>query len=91
MGNVKTSRVGETNYNNAGYLMKIVEYESTLSIVVEFEDSDKTRVKSQYQYFKHGRILNPSDKKRRHTASPVRRTRNFYENLRTNCLSASYI
>ena len=91
MCNMKTNRVGETNYNKAGQLMKLVEYDSTLSIVIEFQDEFKTRVKSQYQYFKQGKVLNPSDKKRCRNARPIKRTMAFYENYRSNNLKAIYV
>ena len=49
----------EENYNNQGSLMKIVEYNNTSDIVVEFQDKYKTRVNSQYCNFASGSIKNP--------------------------------
>lgn len=49
----------EENYNNQGSLMKIVEYNNTTDIVVEFQDKYKTKVNSQYCNFVSGSIKNP--------------------------------
>jgi len=50
----KESRIGETNFNNQGLLMKIVEYKNNQDIVVEFEDG--VRVSTQYDSFKTRRV-----------------------------------
>ena len=39
--------------------MKIVEYNSTLDIVIEFQDEHKCRVHTQYVNFKNGKCKNP--------------------------------
>lgn len=52
-------RIGEEKYNNQGCLMKIVEYKNSSSIVVEFQDSFKTRINSAYKEFRLGNIRNP--------------------------------
>lgn len=55
-------RVGEENYNTFGTLMRIVEYNNTSDIIVEFQDEYKFRKKSNYANFKMGRIKNPYDR-----------------------------
>ena len=57
--NLKEERLGATNYNNQGYLMKVVEYNSNNNIVVEFQDCEKTRVKTRWTEFCNGSITNP--------------------------------
>ena len=37
----KIDRTGETAHNTQGRLMKIVEYHSTMNMVVEFEDGER--------------------------------------------------
>ena len=55
----KIDRTGETNVSNEGCAMKIVEYNSTLDIGIEFQDEHKYRVHTQYQAFKNGECKNP--------------------------------
>ena len=55
----KTDRLGETNISNEGCIMKIVEYNDTGDIVVEFQDEHKYRVHTQYRNFKNGKCKNP--------------------------------
>lgn len=57
-----TNRLGETNYNNKGTLMKIIEYQNANNIVVEFQDEQKTKVHTRYRFFKNGGVYNPYDK-----------------------------
>lgn len=49
----------EEKYNNQGCLMRIIEYNKSNNIVVEFQDEHKTRVRSIYANFKSGSIKNP--------------------------------
>ena len=58
-GRNKINGIGEENFNKYGDLMKIIEYNDSLNIVVEFQDSYKYKVKTQYQCFKNGTIKNP--------------------------------
>lgn len=60
-GNVKNNptRLGEERYNNEGCLMRIVEYNSSKNIVVEFQDEYKARLNTQYSHFLSGNIKNP--------------------------------
>lgn len=46
-------------YNNQGCLMKIVEYNKSSDIVVEFQDNYKYRINTIYANFKSGSIKNP--------------------------------
>lgn len=59
MSKNKINRTGETNVSNEGCAMKIVEYNSTLDIVIEFQDEHKYRVYTQYGCFKKGGCKNP--------------------------------
>lgn len=54
------NRIKETNYNNYGSKMTIIEYNNADDIVVEFENGYKT--KSRYSHFKEGKIKSPYDK-----------------------------
>ena len=55
----KSERLGEERLNNQGCLMKVVEYEKTESIVVEFQDEYKGRVVTRYNEFAKGKVKNP--------------------------------
>lgn len=55
----RTERLGEERLNNQGCLMKIVEYNKTDGIVVEFQDKYKARVVTRYNEFAKGKIKNP--------------------------------
>lgn len=55
----KAKRLGEERYNNQGCLMKIVEYNKTEDIMVEFRDKYRGRVSSRYKDFVKGSIKNP--------------------------------
>ena len=56
---MKKDRTGETNINNQGCPMTIIEYIDYKNIIVEFDDEYKTKVKSQYCNFKSGSVKNP--------------------------------
>lgn len=51
-------KIGETNYNNQGCLMKIVERLNRNSIIVEFQDKYKYRTKCQINAFINGQVRN---------------------------------
>lgn len=55
----KKERLGEEKYNKQGCLMKIVEYNKSSDIVIEFQDKRKTRIKTMYKEFVKGSIKNP--------------------------------
>ena len=49
----------EERYNNHGNLMRIVEYNKTDSIIVEFQDEYNAKVHTQYSNFLKGLVKNP--------------------------------
>ena len=53
-----STRVGETNKNNQGYLMKIIKYFSCKNMTIEFEDGTTVTGRS-YRDFKKGCIRKP--------------------------------
>lgn len=53
------NRLGEENYNNEDCLMKIIEYNDSKNIIVEFQDKNKARVHTTYNCFLHGEVRNP--------------------------------
>lgn len=55
----KKYRIGETNINNQGYLMKIIQYDNNINIIVEFQDEYKAKVHTTYQHFLNGKVNNP--------------------------------
>lgn len=55
-------RLGEENYNSYGRLMKIIRYNSSKSIIVEFQDEYKTKLECRYDQFKKGTLVSPYDK-----------------------------
>lgn len=59
---IKINRIGEERINNQGFLMRIIEYNDTNNIIVEFQDEYKAIVKSYYDSFIHGKIKNPFHK-----------------------------
>ena len=62
MDKCKTAaRLGEIRNNNFGTPMKIIEYNSSQDITVEFQDEYKYKRKTIYINFVNGNILNPYD------------------------------
>ena len=59
MGRNKIDRTGETNTNKEGCIMKIVEYNNALDIIIEFQDEHKYRLHTSYKHFKNGQCKNP--------------------------------
>ena len=55
----KIDRLGETSLSNEGCIMKIVEYNNILDIIIEFQDEHRYRVHTQYGNFKKGNCKNP--------------------------------
>ena len=55
----KIGRIGETNISNEGCVMKIIEYNNTNDIIVEFQEVYKYRLHTQYSNFKNGQCKNP--------------------------------
>lgn len=56
---MKKDRTGEININNQGCQMKVIEYNNSNDILVEFNDEYKTKVRTQYHNFKSGSVKNP--------------------------------
>lgn len=52
-------RIGENNFNKQGCLMKIIKYNSSHNIIVEFQDEYKANIKTTYSDFKNGKVRNP--------------------------------
>ena len=52
------SRVGETKYNKQGCLMKVIEYNSSVDVVVEFQDEYKWKTHTQWIHFQNGNVRN---------------------------------
>ncbi len=44
----KKKRIGLEKYNNQNCLMKIIEYNNAIDIVVEFQDKYKAKVHARY-------------------------------------------
>lgn len=59
---IEKNRIGEINYNKFGTKMKIIEYNGSMNILVEFQDEYRYRVKATYQQFKNREIKNVYDK-----------------------------
>ena len=55
----KIDRTNEVNTSNEGYLMKIVNYNNSHDIIIEFQDKHKARVHTNYGAFKNGEVRNP--------------------------------
>ena len=52
-------RIGEERLNSQGYLMKIIKYENTNNITIQFQDKNKALVDNVYSNFLKGLIKNP--------------------------------
>lgn len=52
----KKDRVGETNVNKQGYLMKIIQYNGYDDITIELDNENKTQIKTTYKSFKNGTL-----------------------------------
>lgn len=55
---LKQQRLGATNYNSQGCLMKVVEYNRSGDIIVEFQDEYKYKKKTKWDTFCSGMIKN---------------------------------
>lgn len=55
----KIARLGQENFNNQGYLMKVIEYIDSKNVVVEFQDKYKGRVSCYWKSFVDGEVKNP--------------------------------
>lgn len=59
---ILSCRIGKENINHHGYKMKIVEYNDSNNVIVEFQDEHKARVHTTYQHFGFGDVKNPYSK-----------------------------
>ena len=57
--NEREDRLGEIKYNKQKCLMKIVGYNSSHDIIVEFQDEHKEKVHTNYKCFESGSVKNP--------------------------------
>lgn len=57
--NKREERLYQSSVNYQGSTMKIVEYNNSSNIIVEFQDEYKARVHGQYKNFQNGKIKNP--------------------------------
>lgn len=55
----KTNRLYEEKLNNQGCLMRIIVYNNSSDIIVEFQDEYKAKVHTSYNNFKNGLVKNP--------------------------------
>lgn len=54
--------MGETKVNRYGTPMKIIKYNSSSDVIVEFQDEHKFKTKTTYSNFNRETIINPYDK-----------------------------
>lgn len=61
-GNIKNPnyRLGEMRVNKQGCLMKVIEYNNTINMKIEFQDEFKTVVNTEWRLFDTGSIRNPN-------------------------------
>lgn len=52
-------RVGEERLNSQGCLMRLVEYDDALNVIVQFQDEYKSKINTQYNNFINGYVKNP--------------------------------
>ena len=57
--NKKNERLGLTGYNKQGCLMKIIEYNCSTDIIVEFQDEYKAHVHTRFDHFQEKAVRNP--------------------------------
>ena len=55
----RRQRIGEMKYNNQGCLMKIIQYNTSKDIIVEFHDKYGAKIHTEYINFKKGNVRNP--------------------------------
>lgn len=52
-------RIGDTSFNKQNCKMKIIEYNNSHDIIIEFQDDYKAKVHTSYQAFVNGEVKNP--------------------------------
>ena len=58
----KQERIGVEKLNNEGCLMKCVEYNTSIDVLVEFQDKCKAQVRTRWDAFVKGQVRNPKKK-----------------------------
>ena len=61
--NLREERLGAENYNKNGRLMKVIEYNKTEDIVIEFPEDGMQR-RTSWSLFSKGEIKHPDDKRK---------------------------
>lgn len=61
---LEDKRVGSTNLNIRGELMKVIKYNNANDIIVEFQDQWKEQIHTSWDCFKNGRVQNLHDKEK---------------------------
>lgn len=56
---IKNERLGVANFNYQNSLMKVVIYNNSKDIIVEFQDDGKARVHTSWSWFEKGVVENP--------------------------------
>lgn len=56
---LKKQRIGEERYNNSGDLMRIIEYNNSYQVLIEFQDDFKYQEMVLYSNFIKGTVKNP--------------------------------
>lgn len=59
---IREKRIGEIGYNNFGSKMMIIDYNTNIDMIVEFQDEYKIRKHTSYQKFMKGNVHNPYDR-----------------------------
>ena len=59
VSSIKKQKIGEERLNKQGCLMKIIEYNNKLDIVVEFQDEYRAKVHTNYSAFNKNSVRNP--------------------------------
>lgn len=57
--NLKEIRVGQERLNNQGYIMRIIAYNNSDDIIVEFQDKYKALIHTTYKNWYCGKVENP--------------------------------
>ena len=65
MLNKKEERLGMTKVSKQGVLMKVIKYDNSKDVLVEFQDKNKTIVHCEWQQFVKGNIRNPYEYQQR--------------------------
>lgn len=56
----RTERLGQERINKQGYIMRVIEYDNYANIIVKFQDEYNTKVKTTWNNFNKGSVVNPT-------------------------------